>query len=34
MALMAPRFMVSRPNAAMTASGGSSTSSWPVRAAG
>eukprot|EP01032_Pedospumella_encystans_P024599 gene24598-27815_t len=34
MALMAPRFMVSRPKAAMMASGGSSSSSWPCSGAG
>ena len=34
MALMAPRFMVSRPKAAITASGGSSGSSWPCSGAG
>jgi len=34
MALMAPRFMVSRPKAAITASGGSSISNWPCSGAG
>src|SRR5450830_613504 len=34
MALMAPRFMVNRPNAAITASGGSNGSSWLWSGAG